>query len=252
VAYGPLDNSSYNNDAAVNMIVGGKDANGTLGGVLGTLDLYGLNGYLSPGNSAQGGTVFTLSDATAKTNLLGYLADQQYKNFYFFGHGSPSAIGGFQNPPAVIHQNEIANALLNVPLSYPNWLWGSNPTMMQRAALHPYRLVFIDACNAGAGKFCEAFGIPAQTVNNQFFYNAKTEARAFLGFTNYKNFNAQQWIKCAGMMEGLYQDWLGNQPLNVCVSNAVNGVSSPDHFKMDSSVVIYGAADLQHNLTIRP
>jgi hypothetical protein len=73
-------------------MLGGGD--GTYGGVIHTISSYGLSGHLSPGNVDQS-TAFALSDATAKTNLLSYLANPSYRSFYFFGHGGPSAIGGY-------------------------------------------------------------------------------------------------------------------------------------------------------------
>ncbi len=168
VTYGQLTNDSTYNQAAIDMIVGGVGSPSDFGGVLGTLDSFGLNGNLSPGNNAEQGAVFTLQDENSRTNLLGYLANWRFENFYFFGHGNESTIGSYNG--FTLTKDQIAFALGNVPLSY----------QMEHAADHPYRFVWIDACDTGAGSFCEAFGIPALTVSTNFFAAAGVESRAFL------------------------------------------------------------------------
>lgn len=140
----------------VYMIVGGAGSPTEYYGVLGTLDAYGLNGNLSPGNNAQNGNVFTVQDQASRSNLLTYLADPRYENFYFFGHGNSSVIGSYNG--FNLTRDQIADALVNVPLSYH----------IQHAAEHPYRFVFIDACDAGKADFCEAFGIPAFPCSTNF------------------------------------------------------------------------------------
>jgi hypothetical protein len=123
---------------------------------------------------------------------------------------------------------------------------------MRHAAMHPYRLVFLDGCSTGAGTYCESFGIPAQTVNNAFFRALKVQSRAFLGFKSPKNFNPSQWTWYAVMIGGFYDDWLLGNTLQTCVNNAVNGVHTGGMLKMDSSWVIYGATDLTRNTNTRP
>jgi hypothetical protein len=235
VAYGPFDNgyAAYRQNMAM---LGGEG--GEYGGVIHTLNPYNLNNNLSPGNSDQS-TAFALSDATAKTNLLSYFGDIRYRNCYFWGHGSPSAIGSI-NPASTINVYDIQKAV-------GNFLNTAKPQNF-----HPYRFVFLDGCSTGKGNFCETFGIPAQTVNNQFFANVGVESRAFLGFKTVKNFEPTKWTWYAIMIGGFYEDWLANTRLDQCVANAVNGTHNYGEVMMSSSWVIYGAPDLQRGTITRP
>ena len=239
VAYGLFNGQSgesSQNDQF--MIAGGVWQDSPYLGVLGTLDEYGLNNNVSPGNNPQSGIVFTVQDQTSRNNLLSYFPGN-YRNFYFFGHGNATAIGSYNG--FVLTRDQITLALLNVPL---NW-------QIQHAALHPYRFVFIDACNTAAGNFCEAFGIPAITVSTNFFAAAGVESRAFVGFKSWRlNLNIVGWQGYSLMTSGFLEDWLNNVDVSTCVQDAKNGYGSGAH--MDSSAQIYGAYDLRHNIRTRP
>jgi hypothetical protein len=231
IAYAPLDNSEYTTFRQNLTMLGGGE--GTYNGVIHSLSPYNLGAHLSPGNVDQS-SAFCLNNGTAKTNLLSYLADWHYRNFYFLGHGSPYAIGGI-NPNSRISYTDISHSLTNLlpttrPINY-----------------HPYRFVFIDGCSAGAAAFCEAFGIPAQTVNNAFFSNVGVNSRAFLGFKQGKFYPVSKWDWYAMMIGGFYNDWQTGLTVQECVNNAVNGVYNAGQVTMDSSWVIYGAADLRYN-----
>ncbi|MEI7533078.1 MAG: hypothetical protein WCK57_01825 [Verrucomicrobiae bacterium] len=230
VAYGPFDGGYAASKQLLTMLGGGE---GVWGGIIHTLNDYGLGSYLSPGNVDQS-TAFALSDGAARTNLLNYLADPRFPNFYFFGHGSPSGIGG-NDPTSRITFNDIKNKL-------GNFLTSAKP-----ADYHPYRFVFIDGCSAGAGNFCEAFGIPAMTVSTNFFTTAGVNSRAFVGFKAPKNFNPEKWQWYSLMIGGLYADWLGGLTMQQCVNNALAGAHTSGYLQMDSTVVIYGAADMKHD-----
>ncbi len=230
VAYGPFDGGYAASKQLLTMLGGGE---GVWGGIIHTLSDYGLGSYLSPGNVDQS-TAFALSNGAARTNLLNYLADPRFPNFYFFGHGSASAIGGF-DPASNISFYDIKKVL-------GNFLTSAKP-----ADYHPYRFVFIDGCSAGSGNFCEAFGIPAMTVNTNFFGTAGVNSRAFVGFTNTKNFNPQKWQWYSLMIGGFYEDWIGQQySIQDCVNRALAGVHNSAQVLMDSSVVIYGAPDMMY------
>jgi len=242
VAYGLISAAQSQNQQDTWMIAGGSGG-GEYGGVLGTLDPDGLNGNLSPGNNCQAGTVYTVSDQPSATNLLEYLSGYSgtyYRNFYFFGHGNASSIGAYNG--AGLTQEQIALALLNVPLNY----------QIQHAALWPYRFVFIDACNAGKGNFCEAFGIPAMTLSTNYFLAASLESRAFVGFKNWSlNFNFWSWQSYSLMTGWFLSDWERSVPVQTCVSNAQNDTHQSGQ-SMNSSAVVYGAADLQFGTRTRP
>jgi hypothetical protein len=231
VAYAPLTdpaidpNTSYRQSL---MMVGG--AGGEDGGVVSSLANYGFGYQLSPGNVAQS-SAFEMGGLTDKTNLLSYLADGSYRNFYFFGHGNPTVISAFPSSGVAINAFTISQML-------GNFLSGAKPENF-----HPYRLVFINGCDNGKGKFCEAFGIPAQTLNNSFFATAGVRSRAFLGFKKSISFNTAQWEDRSIMLGTFFGDWMSFKPLNQCVQDAQNMAVQP----MDSSAVIYGATDLQKN-----
>jgi hypothetical protein len=210
------------------MMIGGDG--GEYGGVVSTLGNYGLGAQMSPGNVSQS-SAFEMADTNSRAQFLSYLPGN-YRHCYFFGHGSPTAFG---TQGAVITAYDVSRALLNVPLSW----------QIQHAALHPYRLVFIDGCQAGAGNLCESFGIPAITVNTNFFGLAGVESRAFLGFKKTVSFDPSQWTWRALMLGGFFDDWLSpNTTLQTCVGNAEAGAHSSGFQPMDSSAVIYGAVDL--------
>jgi len=226
IAYSPLNpNDSVSTLRISEMMIGGDG--GEYGGVVSTLGNYGLGAPMSPGNVSQS-SAFEMADTNSRAQFLSYLAGN-YRHCYFFGHGSPSAFG---TSGAVINYYDIQKDL-------GNYMHTAKP-----ALYHPNRLVFIDGCQAGAGNLCESFGIPAVTVNTNYFASLGIESRAFLGFKKTTSFNPEQWTWRALMLAGFFNDWM--QPittLQTCVNNAANGVHERV-VTMDSSWVIYGAVDL--------
>jgi len=261
VAYSPLTTDPTTTYKESLMMLGGPDGNE--GGVIGTLSGNDFHGSLSPGNVPQT-SAFALSDAATRTDLLSYLADHAYENFYFFGHGNDSQISAYQGSGTVITGDNIAFALGNVPLSFagPPELINIDPPIMvyptvnpliRRVAQHPYRFVFLDGCETGNGLLCESFGIPALTVSTNFFAAAGVESRAFLGYTREISFNPAQWDWRAFMIGGFLADWTsGRFTLQDCVNNAVAGAHSENMQPMDSSAIIYGAYDMFHDTATRP
>jgi hypothetical protein len=267
LAYAPLTdpvtdpNTSYRESL---MMLGGADDEDL--GVIGALDANGAHGNLSPGNFPET-SAFQLGDATSRANLLSYLSSYapHYENFYYFGHGNNSAISAYNVANTAITSDQIAYALGNVPLIMNDGDpvfdgWDPDvPTMVQptmvpsilHAALHPYRLVFLDGCDTGAGTFCEAFGIPAVTAGTNFFASAGVESRAFIGFTDEKSFNTSTWDSYSLMMGGFFEDWLGGLPVENCIGNAQNNVYT-SVVSMDSSAIVFGAVDMVHNTRTRP
>jgi len=274
VCYASLTGDSTVDQRATYMIVGGAGSPSDYGGVLGTLDAYGLNGNLSPGNNAQAGYVFTLKDDTTRQQLLSYLGTSRYENFYYFGHGNDSAISAYNAPVTGIDLQQMAYAIGNVPLSMndgePVWdqdLDPDLPTMYQptlspsilHAALHPYRFVYLDACNTGRANFCEAFGIPAITVSTNFFAAAGVESRAFIGFTQPTGFDDSNsssdrngWPSRSLFLQQFLTSWMdGNTDLSTIVVNAKDSFGTYG-YKMPWSVIINGASDLMYNTRTRP
>ena len=209
------------------IVVGGM--NGEDGGVVTELGRYGLGVQMSPGNVSQS-SAFEMKDANTRTQFLSYLADFKYRHCYFFGHGSPVAFG---TTGAVITEDNLATNLLNFPLYH----------LFTPGTAHPYQFVFMDACDAGGGNMCEAFGIPAITVNNQYFKNFLIQSRAFLGFKTTISFNINAWESRSLNLGFFFADWIHGLPLSQCVNNAVNDVYQTG-YHMSSSWAIYGATDL--------
>ncbi len=235
VAYGAIAAGAAIQNADIFMIAGGVYEDDPYHGVLGTLDPEDLNGNLSPGNNPSGGQVFTMSDQTSRSNLLTYLANAQYDNFYFFGHGSASSIGAYNG--VGLSQEDIYTALGNYPLSIGR----------RHIASTPYRFVFIDGCDTGKGSFCEAFAIPASAISTNYYAAAGLESRAFVGFKHWTlNVNfVGIWQGYSLMTHYFLQDWLsGNLNVQQCVNNAKHDVYNTGS-SMDSSAVVYGAIDLQ-------
>jgi hypothetical protein len=190
------------------------------------------NGYtINFENKPLADTAFVIYGAGDKNTLMGHLGDPSYRNFYFFGHGSPYAIGGV-GAGTVTTYSEIAHALNNFFIT------------TKPANYHPYRFVFIDGCSAGQAAFCEAFGILAQTLNNAFFANAGVRSRAFIGLKTDTGFNPEQWQQRANMLANFWTEWkIYGYDVRNCVNDAVNFGSGG----LDSSAVIYGAANLTIN-----
>ncbi|MGH7953043.1 MAG: hypothetical protein ACREFE_14165 [Limisphaerales bacterium] len=92
------------------------------------------------------------------------------------------------------------------------------------------------------------------TVSTNFFAGAGVESRAFLGYKSWKVDNITQfnWENYSGMTGEFLGDWLvRHYDVQTCVSNAVNDVYK-DGASMDSSVVIYGAEDMNIGTRTRP
>ena len=226
IAYSPLNPNDSVSTLRISEMMIGRDG-GEYGGVVSTLGDYGRGAPMSPGNISQS-SAFEMADTNSRAQFLSYLVGN-YRHCYFFGHGSPSAFG---TSGAVINYYDIQKDL-------GNYMHTAKP-----ALYHPYRLVFIDGCQAGAGNLCESFGIPAVTVNTNYFASLGIESRAFLGFKKTTSFNPEQWTWRALMLAGFFNDWMQpNTTLQTCVNNAVNGVHERV-VTMDSSWVIYGAVDL--------
>jgi hypothetical protein len=264
VAYAPLTDPASDPNTALkqSFTMIGAEADGNEG-VVNTL-ANSTYSNLSPGNIPNS-TAFELTDAASRAQLLLYLANHTYENFYYFGHGDDSHISAYNGAASAISKDQIAAALGNVPLSYQNpssaydnssFPPSFSPTVapnMQRVASHPYRFVFLDGCETARGNFSESLGIPAITVNTNFFATAGVESRAFVGYTKSISFNTSQWDWRAIMIVGFLQDWkIVGLPLQSCVNNAEAGAHSSGFQPMDSSATIFGAVDMQVNTRTRP
>lgn len=231
IAYSPLSpNDPVTTLEIEKMMIGGDG--GAYGGVVSTIGNYGLGAPMSPGNVSQS-SAFEMADTNSRAQFLGYMAQSPYRQFYFFGHGGPS---GFGTTGAVITSRDVQNDL-------GNFMHTAKPILN-----HPYRLVFVDGCLAGSGTLCENFGIPAVTVNTNYFLTMGVWSRSFLGFQKKVSFNPQQWTWRALMLGGFFDDWMQRNTLQFCVTNAQAGAHSSGQQPMDSTAVIFGAVDLRKDM----
>ena len=198
--------------------------------------LIDLGCTLSPGNN-QNDYAFEINTIGDKTNYLNYLSDPSFRNCYFFGDGNATSFGSGRYK-VTITLGDLRKTLGNTVSNMP----GVGPLY---AMSHAYRLVFIDACSSAKGNLSEGFGIPAFSVNNQYFANPKLQSRAFVGYTKdiTSSLGGNNWMNRSLMLSYFFTDWLSNKPLWVCVDNAVNDAYGTQA-KMDPSVVICGALDL--------
>jgi hypothetical protein len=186
---------------------------------------------LSPGNSYSGSSFRLLS--STKTNLMSYLSDPSYRNFYFYGHGNASSIGDY-NPAqgwlASITETELRSALTN---------YGPTGTN-----LHSYRFVFLDSCKSANGSLCEAFGIAKHQVHRQWYQDyLKIMPRAFVGYLETDidlPSTASEHQFNADMLAQLLGQWRDGASLHGIVEQA----KQHQFWSMDPSAIIWGATNL--------
>ena len=184
---------------------------------------------LSPGNTFHG-TTYRLSNANT-TNLLAYLAQPNYRNFFFYGHGNASRIGDYVNIGggnwlATIDENEIRTALGN----------------LDGKIRHPYRFVFLNTCKSAAGLLCDAFGIRKFSAHRSIFRYNDVKARAFVGFLDAYPIpsGATQFEFSQAMLGQFFDEWSYGANLDGIVTRAKQNAFWP----LDPSATIYGATNL--------
>ena len=97
------------------------------------------------------------------------------------------------------------------------------------------------------------------TVSTNFFAAAGVESRAFIGFTKPTGFDTSNssgdpngWPNRSILIAEVLSAWLSNQyNLNTIVQNAENSFGQHG-YKMNSTVIIYGASDLMYGTRTRP
>jgi hypothetical protein len=116
---------------------------------------------------------FVLNGPIEWEQLGADLRIREVRNFYYFGHGSPSSIG---NVPA--NENLTIQDLRHLLVNESD-----NP--LQGLNGHPYRFVFLDGCRSADGDLCKAFGISKGPVPlNEFVKKRGLRPRAFVGWNN--------------------------------------------------------------------
>jgi hypothetical protein len=183
----------------------------------------------------------TNRDASWQTLEETYLQFWPIRNFYYFGHGSASAIGGDIN--TLDSSNNITGST-NLPGSHAyltsQWVH-DNITFNQQIGPMPYRFVFLDGCNTASGNWPWAWNVPAQVVGVDYYRSSsnKTGARpnAFAGWDVEIGGN-KDWGKIQGFW-AFRTDWMGdwaNNPRTESLANAfsiaftVSDWVQPDHY----------------------
>jgi hypothetical protein len=105
------------------------------------------------------------------------LASNSTHNVFFFGHGSDNSIGNRDKDGASgFKVNELAPFLGNTTVS-------NTPSFNQ-----PFHFIFLDACNAGNGPWCEAFGIERITTTSAYYTTNGVTARTFVSWRTAKGY----------------------------------------------------------------
>jgi hypothetical protein len=177
-----------------------------------------FNDFTSPGDNGNPG--FISSQGFANSNLLSNLADLSTRNFHFDGHGNDEAIGnglGDKDPSV------ISIAAGDVGLRLQNFFNGTSP----KGRKHPYRFVFLDACDTADQKFwSRAFGI-MDTITSTDLANGAAP-QAFVGWVNESKGpqSSDDFEDFASTYAVFYNAWVNGATLDTCIQLA----SSHDPF----------------------
>lgn len=187
---------------------------------------------LSPGNVYNSST-FRLTSAS-KTNLLNYLEDPDYENFYFYGHGNSSSFGDYS--PELdswlvnITDTEVRAAVKNY---FPT---GTNA--------HSYRFVFLDSCQSANGPLPEAFGIAKERVPWRHYYDGlRVMARAFVGYLE-KDIKLPQNSDDLGFNSDMLGQFMGEWRDGASLNGVVSRAKQHSLWPLDPSATTWGATNL--------
>lgn len=167
------------------------------------------------------------------------IGDWYSRDFVYFGHGSPTALGTTQH---LLTTRDVSRVLTND--------WTTQPPQ------HPYRFVFLDGCNTAEGHWPEVFGIPKRKgmTSSDFVYKRGVRPRAFMGWNREKQIG---WMR-QGMFNydhleyitRFWQRWASVDPATGTMRTLKqarqyaeirsNGTPNPQA----KGMVVYGAEDL--------
>ena len=161
-----------------------------------------FNEYTWSGNlNGDPGYLATTNDVNGLTNNLAYALT---KNFYFYGHGSVTDLGGADD------KIDISSVDLGSVLQGKNSL--------QR--LHPYRFVFLDACDTAGGLcWAKAFGILPRLTAMEIYKNPE-KGQAFLGWVNNEPGPVYDsgFPSLAKTYTVFFSAWMNGYPLEDCIN----------------------------------
>ena len=159
------------------------------------------------------------------SNLVSWLYYTQYRNFYYFGHGSADVIGCDMNTVDVSN-NITGGSFMTNSKAYLKSKAVSDNIAFNSGGARPYRFVFLDGCNTANGNFAPAFGIPKQAVTGGWYFSdANTRnirPSAFVGWNTETGTGVNRgW----GTVQGFWNFrtiWIGDwaTPLGDALDNA--------------------------------
>jgi hypothetical protein len=145
-----------------------------------TVDGGGFGPYsLVIGNDTSGAWQIpdTAGGAYGWTEWAVQLASNSTHNLFFFGHGSNNSIGNRDtNPNSGFKVSELAPAL------------GNTIGIGTNGFKQPFHFVFLDACNAANGPWCEAFGIERTATTSQYYITNGLSQCAFASWRKAKGY----------------------------------------------------------------
>ena len=170
------------------------------------------------GGGGQDGRIGDVSPGTERQDVLDSLANPNTRNFFFFGHGTATEIGGawtqilpngkivYDPPYFLIRAKDVAGGLGNVVMDdmTGNLIW-----QRQR----PYRLVFMDACFTGQQlHWATAFGIgPSFTSSGTPYW----PVQCFAGFKTfaYGPYYASEFVDYETTYAFIFTAWMNGMNL---------------------------------------
>lgn len=191
--------------------------------------LWGVTSYDYP---IKYGTNYSQADRDDSWHQLTYKflgsSDGQIRNFYYFGHGAPTKIGGDANiveADGTFRAAKIyggSKAFLNSQTAKDEITFNKN------SGLHFYRFVFLDGCNTANGDWPEAFGVDKTTHDINFYTSASNKwhirPSAFIGW-NTTIGGSKEW----GTIQKFWQFrgfWMGNWSVTYTGVNLVDALES--------------------------
>jgi hypothetical protein len=112
---------------------------------------------------------------------LAQLSHPDFRNFYYFGHGNPEVIGGDTDQ----YSNNVVVGSMFMPNSkaYLNSKTVKDKaTQNKSTGYHPFRFVWLDACNTARGGWPDAFGVNNATNNIGYYNSNHKRPSAFVGW----------------------------------------------------------------------
>ena len=164
-----------------------------------------FNEYSWPGGPGDPGYIANNLRATALKTSLGH---ESVRNFYFNGHGSPTKLGDGENGNVTIDIDSVSGVLGNNYNHYSN-----------RWRKHPYRLVFLDACEtANNPNWAHAFGVYDSITPDQLSDRPDC-VQAFVGWIGEPRgpSNSPEWLDMAETYTVFFGAWMQGFNLEECI-----------------------------------